>query len=261
MRDYFAGDKVIDLPSGIQTAYGKSIIYKYFNPVDAEIVDLCAAMESGLAEKYVDGADLIEGVITYRDGDEILGNLITIPTTKYRTIQSFPFVYKEPDKLKEFRKNGIEIAIHGFYANQNSDIEWVLAGMRTINKPMHEFDSYQFFNDTRQRLHNAYEGFTNITYWFNVNNDKVVTEIRDRTPLALRDGDIIYNRDVSYYEALKAEYYGHLVDSGLLTQDEFDIIINNAPRLQQSSVRFTWDSGELLKKQLQVRDVFEFEDV
>jgi hypothetical protein len=94
MRDYFGGYKVIDLPSGIQTAYGKSIIYKYFNPADAEIVDLCAAMESGLAEKRVDGAKIIEGVITYRDGDEILGNRVNISTTKYHTIQSFPFVYK-----------------------------------------------------------------------------------------------------------------------------------------------------------------------
>lgn len=261
MRDYFSGYKVIDLPSGTQTAYGKSIPYKYFNPADGDIVDLCATMESALSEEGVDGADRIDGSITYRDGDEILGNFIRIHATEYSTIEWFPFVYREPDKLKELRESGIEIAITGFYADQNSDIEWVTATMRTAGRSMQELDTCELYNAARQRLLDAYSSRLNIVYWFNVKNDKVVVEFIDRTPLMFRDADVFYNRGNSHYEALKAEYYGHLVSAGLLTQDECNIITDNAPRLQKTSVRFTWESGELVKKQVQIRDVFEFEDV
>lgn len=263
IRDYFKGSNIFDISSKEKISYAFWIPYRFADTESLGISDITKNLEDLFSDGKYSGANGISGIMTYMTPDEThtYGNRIIITTKPYQGLE--PFMDREPESMRIIRESGKVIETSFLYYDSNNELEWIGCVTEAARDPdFPVFSKMEGFSDLKRSLINDYSYHPFTILWFNCKDDSQISvEFSDACPIQLNGYDFVKKRDEKYYHDLKVEFYTVVKNSGMLSDDEHEFLIQSSPRMQQSSIKILWKDGLIVKRELESIDVFEFEDV
>lgn len=264
IRDHFRGTNTFDLDTKENTAYAKITPYRYVN-LEETVAEPYLSKILELESKFGDPKNSITGLKEYTTPDfqEHYGYQLMFKNVPYVGVEVFDGLFgEEPDQLKTLREQGVEIFYHSCYLDKDANFKYLGVTMRLSGlNYVPGFSELENFDDIRNTVINETGGFQ-VLYWYDVtDNTNISMYFFDRLPESLGAADVLYNRDESFYVSKKESFYQSFLNSNLISSEDYQFIIDNSPRMQQSTIKYLWKSGSIIARELETTCVFDFEDV
>jgi hypothetical protein len=263
IRDHFRGTKTFNLDAQEQISYAKITPYQYVE----DAVSINQQCSEKIAEyEFLYGRKNVIGIKEFYNSD--LSGLygyqlmlsLSLPYTGFELLS--PLFGEEPERLKMMREAGIEIFHHSAYFESDGTPKYFGVSARTkhlsIVPGMSDLENY----DTIKQATVNHTGFFSCLYWFDLtDHNNFSIYVFDTMPECLRSYDVYNNTTVDDYRNQKLEFYKNFLDSGIISQIDYDFIVEQSPRMQQSALKYLWVNGSIVNREFETTCVYDFEDV
>lgn len=264
IRDHFRGANIFDINAQEKIAYAKALPYQYATIATPFVAEPCVDIIRNFECSFANPRKELVGIQTYNttDDTEPYGYEIILNDLQYNYEQIKHIIGEEPERIKQIKEAGLEFLLHTCYFLADGTPKYLGLKVRTKHlEKVAVFSDLENFEEIRKPVLD-YTGIFPGKYWIDLQNpERFSLFIISPTPERLTDRDVYARRNETFYINQKVEYYNNFVNYGMLTDQQYNFIIESSPRMQQTMLKYLWVDGKINKMELESTCVFDFEDV
>lgn len=268
--DHYIGSEIFDLNQKNKISYAKIVPYQYAT-ISPPYVHELACPKILEYENLFESTSYIDFLKTWYTPDlnDTLGySLYPRVSLPYSQTGVFGEYYNCPELpiLQTLNQNNYEMYVHGNYILKNGSTKGFEVAIRTGDAPsVPYFSELEKYDQIRNVVKNydLNKGRFPVYYLFDLENLDTIqlSIITPFIPFTSSDTDIILNRDSSYYQAIKKDYYSRFVTANIITKEDYDYINQVSSTAEHTVLKFKWQNKQLVYKELESFCVFEFQKV
>lgn len=264
IRDHFRGANIFDINAQQKIAYAKALPYQYATIASPFVAESCVDIIKKFECSFSDPRKQLVGIQTYNtvDDKEPYGYEILLNDLPYDYDQIKHVIGDEPERVQQIKAGGLEFLLHTCYFLADGTPKYLGLKVRTKHlEKVEQFSDLERFEDIRKPVLD-YTGIFPGKYWIDLQNpERFSLFIISPTPETISARDVYANRNETFYVNQKLEYYKNFVNYNVLTEEQYNFIIESSPRMQQTMLKYLWVNGKIETMELESTCVFEFEDV